>query len=69
MEKFKTLKDHVYEYIADQIRDGSPAAGAESQRKRHLRKSQYQPHSCARSFNSADCRRRFRESCAKRVRH
>lgn len=23
MEKFKTLKDHVYEYIADQIRDGS----------------------------------------------
>ncbi|SCJ29366.1 HTH-type transcriptional regulator mcbR [uncultured Eubacterium sp.] len=23
MEKFKTLKDHVYEYIADQIRDGT----------------------------------------------
>lgn len=23
MEKFKTLKDHVYDYIADQIRDGN----------------------------------------------
>ena len=27
MERFKTLKDHVYDYIADQIRSGSLLPG------------------------------------------
>ena len=41
--KVQNTEDHVYDYIADQIRSGSPPARSAGQRKRHLRKL-IQPH-------------------------